>query len=387
MRDRISRARGPGRVPKRPIALLLGAIAVATGLAGAAAADGHDEAFPVVLGGDFDASGAVDIADFLMFREAYGGTDLKYDLDGDGRVGLLDLFVIADLVEGVLTALPPATDAHPDLLPQKSAPARTVVLNRGEARITFPDYAIVVSHGNPFGITSLKLTEQPVDFANGELPLADWEWFWYEDPQLKARSSVKLLQADWGFPRVEESDEAVVLSYRRFDDLRKGIELEVVFRLSAARPQFDVTYTIRNNSESSLTAPYVMLGFPGFANHRWVSGVANAEADRKPRIPSYSFLTEALGQDREEYLLLRHDVRPEPGEIESLRGDVAMTFAGQVYTLSSFFLSMGQDARLYSAHTNKPRYLTSHLYVTTRDIAVGASRTLTVLYIAAAGVY
>ena len=53
------------------------------------------------LTGDFNADGAVDFADFLLFARGYGaslgeaGYDSRFDLDGDGRVGFQDFLVFA----------------------------------------------------------------------------------------------------------------------------------------------------------------------------------------------------------------------------------------------------------------------------------------------------
>ena len=53
------------------------------------------------LTGDFNADGAVDFADFLLFARGYGaslgeaGYDSRFDLDGDGRVGFQDFLAFA----------------------------------------------------------------------------------------------------------------------------------------------------------------------------------------------------------------------------------------------------------------------------------------------------
>ena len=48
------------------------------------------------LSGDFDGSGRVDFADFLLFADAFGSANPRFDLDGDGRVDFADFFVLAD---------------------------------------------------------------------------------------------------------------------------------------------------------------------------------------------------------------------------------------------------------------------------------------------------
>ena len=47
------------------------------------------------LRSDFDQSGRVDFADFLLFASAYGGGDPVFDLDGDGRVAFPDFLLFA----------------------------------------------------------------------------------------------------------------------------------------------------------------------------------------------------------------------------------------------------------------------------------------------------
>ncbi len=48
------------------------------------------------LVGDFNGDGRVNLYDFFMFADAFGGTDPEFDLTGDGRVNLSDFFVFAD---------------------------------------------------------------------------------------------------------------------------------------------------------------------------------------------------------------------------------------------------------------------------------------------------
>ncbi len=46
--------------------------------------------------GDFDDNGKVDLFDFFLFADAFGGTDPEFDLSGDGKVNLFDFFLFAD---------------------------------------------------------------------------------------------------------------------------------------------------------------------------------------------------------------------------------------------------------------------------------------------------
>ncbi len=38
----------------------------------------------------------VNFEDFFLFADAFNSEDLRFDLDGDGRVGFSDFFVLAD---------------------------------------------------------------------------------------------------------------------------------------------------------------------------------------------------------------------------------------------------------------------------------------------------
>ena len=46
--------------------------------------------------GDFNNNKKVDLFDFFLFADAFGGTDPLYDLDGNGTVQLPDFFLFAD---------------------------------------------------------------------------------------------------------------------------------------------------------------------------------------------------------------------------------------------------------------------------------------------------
>ena len=68
------------------------------------------------LSPDFDGSGVVDFADFLLFVEAFGSKEgqeqyeSKYDLDGNGEIELPDFLIFADNFGKVMTPAP--TDLH-----------------------------------------------------------------------------------------------------------------------------------------------------------------------------------------------------------------------------------------------------------------------------------
>jgi hypothetical protein len=310
--------------------------------------------------GDFDASGRVDLDDLALLRQAMGGDDSLYDLDQSGRVGMQDLFRFAELVE-VLLPLP---------TPERfDYSARTT---REAFTLSTQQYNVQINHATPFGISSLRLSEQGPDFANKSLPLADWEWLWYRAPALRHH---KLLEMDWGQPEVEQFQERVEVTYRQ-PLSRNGIVAEVRYTFHAREPSFHVVYSILNGSPRKMTDVYVMLGLPGFSNHAYVTSVETARQKRLPRWPSQAFEAEAFVQNIPEYLLLRHDVAA--GISQGLKGSVTMESEDQAYRLSSYFLSDAGIRSVYSAHTNKPRYLTSHLYATLGEIPPLKSRSVTI---------
>jgi hypothetical protein len=47
--------------------------------------------------GDFNTDGTVNFGDFVLFAQAFGGTDLAFDLDGDGSVKFGDFVIFAQL--------------------------------------------------------------------------------------------------------------------------------------------------------------------------------------------------------------------------------------------------------------------------------------------------
>ena len=48
------------------------------------------------LAGDFNGDGKVNLFDFFLFADAFGGTDPAFDLSSDGKVNLFDFFLFAD---------------------------------------------------------------------------------------------------------------------------------------------------------------------------------------------------------------------------------------------------------------------------------------------------
>ena len=65
-------------------------------------------------------------------------------------------------------------------------------------------------------------------------------------------------------------------------------------------------------------------------------------------------------------------------DVQRLRGSVTVAEHGKQYTLTSTFTPDGTIKHVYSAHTNKRLYLTSHLYVFFQDIPAGQSRSVVV---------
>ena len=64
---------------------------VFTTLAGADPPELGDSVFA-----DFNGDRAVNLFDFFLFADAFGGADPKFDLTGDGKVNLSDFFLFAD---------------------------------------------------------------------------------------------------------------------------------------------------------------------------------------------------------------------------------------------------------------------------------------------------
>ena len=172
--------------------------------------------------------------------------------------------------------------------------------------------------------------------------------------------------------------EYVELRYKRRNTLRSGVDVEVRYRFWATEPRFEVEYRITNDSGYPLHAPYVMVGFPGFSDHRWVTEVADAYRERRPWGGHDNFLSEALARRLAEYLMLRHDVTG--GVMEGLTTRVAMSVGKDTYALNGYFLATPDLAQVYSAHTNKPGYLPSHLYATFEALPPRQSRTVTIAY-------
>ena len=245
------------------------------------------------------------------------------------------------------------------------------------ASFSCPAYSAVVRFGHPFGVTSLRLPGQPVDFSHPNLPLADWEWFWFDEDG--RRNSTKLIDPDWGPPALAEGPDQAILRFSRRNVLEPGIDLAVEYRLGAQGAAFEVEYTVDNHSGKRLAGPYAMVGFPGFSNHVWISEVATAVQSRVPRPPYATFLAEALADGKSDSLLLRHDVDPRANP-QALAGKIVAVARGGRYALEATCVPGPGVQQVYSAHTIKRLYLTSHLYVFLSDMEDGETRQVLVHY-------
>ena len=123
-----------------------------------------------------------------------------------------------------------------------------------------------------------------------------------------------------------------------------------------------------------------MIGFPGFSNYEQVSSVETALETRVTASPYTNFRDEAIAVNRAEYLLLRHNVSPRSGSLEVLKGVVSIKEASRIFTLESSFVPDKTYSQVYSAHVNKPAYLTSHIYAFLTDIPNGEERRITIHY-------
>lgn len=329
--------------------------------------------------GDFNGSSRVDFADFILFAEAFGGTDPTYDLDGNGRVDFEDFFIFSDHFGERTTGPDPAGGNAPaPILPEPVA--YTAASSRRITTLQFLTHRIAVQNGRPFGIVSLRLSGQPVDFVHPTLPMGDWEWFWFERPDFPGeRVAAKLVQTEWNAPEIDRRADQVVLRFGQRDIFLEGIYLDVTYRLRADRPEFAIEYEVHNHSVDRLEKPYAMLGFPGFSDHRWISQVATGTGVRPVKPPFFNFQAEARAEGRAVYLLLRQDMNPRASDRE-LRNALSVQIGPKTYTLTVNYIA-GQGLEwVYSAHANKLRYLTSHLYAFLTGMAPGESRSLTVHY-------
>ena len=262
--------------------------------------------------------------------------------------------------------------------PDWSAPRFSIEASDRKATLSFPDYTMAIQYREPFGMVALKMAGQKSDFVHHRLPLGDWEWFKID---LNKRGSwLKLIMPDWNDPEVEVDGDVVVFRFYQRDAIVAGITLEVEYRIQIDRPEFDIEYSIHNSSWISLTAPYVMLGFPGFSNHGEISSIQTALQDRVPENPHDNFLDEALEVGKEEYLLLRHDTYPRLDPTGALKGTISIAESGRIFTLESSLVPDESYTYVYSAHTNKPGYLTSHLYAFLEDIPRGQTTRVTIHY-------
>ena len=248
------------------------------------------------------------------------------------------------------------------------------------ARFELPGYSIVISNGRPFGIVSLRAGGQIWPFSHDQLPLGDWEWFWLEKADTSSWGDVrvKLLDPEWSQPTLTERGDATVVTYSRDDVVYEGIGLDVEYYLFAHTAAFDVHYVIHNGTDASLADPYVMVGFPGFLdNGRIVSVGTLGRADRAVDQPHASFEEEARARGRPEYLLQR-SVDPTGAESARYAATVVANEGGRTFSLTSQFEADASFPYVFTAHTNKPGYLTSHLYAYMDDIPAGAAKRLVV---------
>lgn len=327
------------------------------------------------LRGDFNDNGGVDLVDFSLFVDAFGSVDSRFDLNGSGRVDFADLFLFADRFgEGTTPEVEGVAD---EMLP----PPYRILKDGRRIRIFLPAYSIAIQGTSPFGIVSLRLNGQAPDFAHPELPLGDWEWFWYrqagtDDQWLAA----KLLQQDWGEPEIVETSDRILVRYRLNSATEAGADLAVTYRLPLVGSRFGIDYAVVNGTQSRFEKPYLMLGFPGFSNQGFVEEVADAVATRPVSPPHASFQQEANHQSGAEIILLRHDVDPAGADGGSLEGTIKLRFGTNIYRLTTTFTPDPQSFWVYSAHTNKPLYLTSHLYAYLHSLGSGVRTELGVEY-------
>ena len=264
---------------------------------------------------------------------------------------------------------------------QIAAPSPRSEVGEQLADFDFPGYNVVISNGHPFGIVSLRAADQVSAFSHGNLPLGDWEWFWLEKPDTSSRDRdvrVKLIDPEWTLPIVTFDGDTTSVVYWRDDVLYPGVRLGVEYHLFADQAAFDVHYTIHNDADSALVDPYVMVGFPGFLdNERIVSVGTLGLQDRPVAQPHATFREQALARGGDE-LLQRSVDRARSADPGRFAASVSVHEGGKIFTLTSRFESDLSYPYVFSAHTNKPDYLTSHIYAYMEDIPQGVTKRLVV---------
>ena len=114
---------------------------------------------------DFDGSGEVDFADFLMFVQAYGSTEGRYNLGGDERVNFVDFLTFAQVFGQTV-------EQQPDGPPRIEGPTRK--------ELRADENTVVLYHFNgdfnDFGPNRLHLT------VEGNARLVDGNLGWMENP-------------------------------------------------------------------------------------------------------------------------------------------------------------------------------------------------------------
>ena len=207
--------------------------------------------------------------------------------------------------------------------------------------------------------------------------LADWEWFRID---VNGKQEwLKLITPGWDEPTIDLGEETAHVRFLRQDAITQGIVLGVEYEFSTRRPEFDVRYFIVNNSGQTLQQPYVMLGFPGFPNFSSIVEVGTAFETRTPRAPFDNFRDEAVDVNLSEYPLLYHNALP--GVLpEELKASIVVADGDRLFELETTYAPTNSYSSLRSAHTNKPDYLTSHLYATFFNIPQNRQQAITVHY-------
>ena len=271
--------------------------------------------------------------------------------------------------------------AHP--APRSQIAPRFTEHRHGGVSVQFDlaEYIIIISNGHPFGIVTLRAAEQVLPFSHDQLPLGDWEWFWLEKPDTSSTNTdmkVKLIDPEWSLPTVTYG-EPIVITFWREDAVHPGVRLSVEYHLFGDRAAFDVHYLIYNGGGADLIDPSVMVGFPGFLDNNRIFSVGTRGREvRSVTRPYENFGDEAVASGLEAYLLQR-SVDPDSGSVSGQSEATVFTREGdEVFSLTTRFEADHSYSYVYSAHTNKTEYLTSHLYAYMESIPRGATKRLVV---------
>ncbi len=146
------------------------------------------QAVVVQVAGDFDGSGALDLADFFLLADQFGQAQERYDLDGDGRVGESDAQLL-------LQFLGPAAKA---LVALEDSGALAVWPNPFNAEVSIAFTSIVLGERFTLDIyDALGRLVRPLATGLGGEGMAEWVWDGRDASGRVAASGVYFVRLRW----------------------------------------------------------------------------------------------------------------------------------------------------------------------------------------------